>query len=70
MAAVRGRAKSIGMGDGFNEPRLLEPFGCRRSKPRSTTTTSRWINQPWQRDPIQTASDKPGAVQLRPFFLL
>ena len=31
---------------------------------RRNTTTPRWINQPWQRDSNQTASGKPGAVQI------
>jgi transposase InsO family protein len=49
--------------DWFNNRRLLSPSATSR-RPRPSTPTPRWTNQPWQRDSNQPVSGKPGTVQV------
>jgi hypothetical protein len=52
--------------DWFNNRRLLEPIGnIPPAEAEERYYAMLWENQPWPRDSNQTASGKPGAVQLR-----
>ena len=51
--------------DWFNHRRLLEPIGNVPPAEAEARITIRWRCLPEPRDPSQTASEKPGAVQVR-----
>ena len=50
--------------DWFNNRRLLEPIGNIPPAEAEERYYASWNSQPWPRDSNETASGKPGAVQL------